>query len=106
MKPGQPATYARSVVIVLAPELSPKMTFLVENDEEVEDDHHDDGIEEHGGRAKEEGPAQNHGERADVHWISGVTIETSHDELLGRIDRRGGAPPECGEIPDAPGVDA
>ncbi len=81
------------------------MGFLVETDERVEADSNHYRIDGEACRLKQDGPGQDDHEHSEVHGISGETVESSNDELLGGVDRSRGTLSERGKVPHAPGVD-
>lgn len=104
-QPGEPTTDLGCVHRILATELALEMRFLVETDERVEADSNDYRIDGEARRLKQYGPGQDDREHSEVHGISGETVESSNNELLGGVDRSRGAPSKRGKVPHAPGVD-
>jgi hypothetical protein len=87
-------------------ELAVQRRFLVEDDEEMRDQEHHDGILRKVRSAKKTGLSQDDQRDAKVHWVAHAAVQAAHDEEFRGSDGGGRAQPADGELPRTAEVDA
>src|SRR5208282_6656891 len=91
---GKPSRGLPAVFIVFGPEGSPQMRLFVQDDEQLEAERDRERVAGMLRAAIENGPPQDHGQHADVHWVSRVTVEAADHESSGSVGRERRPTPE------------
>ena len=92
-QPPNPPWDVGPKILVLGPELLSKHGLLVDQDKRVEGEPHEPAVSHETPVAEQDRLAQYDGDDGNVHRITHVAIQTRHNEVLGRCDRRRRADP-------------
>jgi hypothetical protein len=80
----KPTGNSRAVVLVLGTETPSKAGFLLEDEEELEEEPRRRGPGEQDLAAEQQRLADDQRQHSDIHRVAGEPVETVHDEALGR----------------------